>query len=130
MDLSAQNFANFIDQALGFKLTTPFVTFDPYLNTINYLIASYMIPYVGLTGYVGTLPALSNIDLRSVRTHIFPPQNLITPSYIRILWYNRKSTNTPKFFKMSVTNIPGILCIHVYPLYNFSLKKFLKHVFW
>ncbi|KAM3687949.1 hypothetical protein ACJW30_10G115000 [Castanea mollissima] len=66
LDLSAQNFANFIHQALGFSLITPFVPFDPYLNTINYLIASNLIPYIGLTGYVGTLPVLSNINLRSL----------------------------------------------------------------
>ncbi|KAK9983781.1 hypothetical protein SO802_033306 [Lithocarpus litseifolius] len=39
---------------------------------------------MGLTGYVGTLPALSSIKLQSVRTHIFLPQNLFTPSSIRV----------------------------------------------
>ncbi|TQD74251.1 hypothetical protein C1H46_040212 [Malus baccata] len=32
--------------------------FDPYANSINYLLASYIIPYVGLTGYVGASPKL------------------------------------------------------------------------
>ncbi|WCJ21360.1 Desiccation-related protein PCC13-62 [Euphorbia peplus] len=54
-DFSPQNFANFFDEAIGYKLNPPF---DPYNNTINYLLASYVIPYVGLTGYVGTMPNL------------------------------------------------------------------------
>jgi len=31
-----------------------FLPFDPYANDINFLLVSYLIPYVGLTGYVGT----------------------------------------------------------------------------
>lgn len=64
IDLSRQNFANIFDQAVGYKLTPPF---DPYSNTLNYLLASYVIPYVGLVGYVGTIPNLVNCTSRSVR---------------------------------------------------------------
>ncbi|XP_030947987.1 desiccation-related protein PCC13-62-like [Quercus lobata] len=56
LDLSPQNFAKIFDEAAGFKLNPPF---DPYLNTLNYLLATYVIPYVGLVGYVGTIPNLS-----------------------------------------------------------------------
>ncbi|XVF66069.1 hypothetical protein PTKIN_Ptkin10aG0004600 [Pterospermum kingtungense] len=55
LDLSASSFAKVIDVAFGKPLKPPF---DPYANSINYLIASYMIPYVGLTGYVGANPKL------------------------------------------------------------------------
>ncbi|KAJ0747401.1 hypothetical protein HanOQP8_Chr05g0189001 [Helianthus annuus] len=34
--------------------------FDPYANDINYLISCYIIPYVGLTGYVGANPKLES----------------------------------------------------------------------
>ncbi|XP_065861903.1 ferritin-like catalase Nec2 [Euphorbia lathyris] len=56
-DFTAQNFATLFDKAIGYKLNPPF---NPYRNTINYLLASYVIPYVGLTGYVGTIPNLYN----------------------------------------------------------------------
>ncbi|XWS53482.1 hypothetical protein CRYUN_Cryun10bG0005000 [Craigia yunnanensis] len=55
LDLSASSFAKVIDRAFGKPLEPPF---DPYANSINYLIASYLIPYVGLTGYVGANPKL------------------------------------------------------------------------
>lgn len=57
MDLSAESFAKVINNAFGKTLDPPF---DPYANTINYLIASYLIPYVGLTGYVGANPKLES----------------------------------------------------------------------
>ncbi|KAF6142648.1 hypothetical protein GIB67_015134 [Kingdonia uniflora] len=55
LDLSSQNFAEVMDDAFGYKLYPPF---DPYLNSINYMLASYVIPYMGLVGYVGTNPYL------------------------------------------------------------------------
>ncbi|XP_039058880.1 desiccation-related protein PCC13-62-like [Hibiscus syriacus] len=55
LDLSASLFAKVIDKAFGKPLMPPF---DPYANSINFLIASYLIPYVGLTGYVGANPKL------------------------------------------------------------------------
>ncbi|KAL2231231.1 desiccation-related protein PCC13-62-like [Sesamum indicum] len=55
MDLSAKNFAKVFDEAFGYKLVPPF---DPYRNSLSYMLASYVIPYVGLLGYVGTNPFL------------------------------------------------------------------------
>ncbi|XP_071723356.1 ferritin-like catalase Nec2 [Rutidosis leptorrhynchoides] len=54
-DLSKENFGNIMNRALGCELDPPF---DPYANRVNFLIASYAIPYVGLVGYVGTIPYL------------------------------------------------------------------------
>nr|GMD75223.1 desiccation-related protein PCC13-62-like [Ipomoea batatas] len=50
LNLSAEAFASVVNDAFG-KALKP--AFDPYANDINYLIASYLVPYVGLTGYVG-----------------------------------------------------------------------------
>ncbi|KAJ4713087.1 Desiccation-related protein PCC13-62 [Melia azedarach] len=61
LDLRAQNFAKIFDQVAGYKLVPPF---DPYFNAMNYLLASYAIPYVGLVGYVGTIPNLVNSTSR------------------------------------------------------------------
>ncbi|MQL79944.1 hypothetical protein Taro_012404 [Colocasia esculenta] len=57
LDLSRSNFAKIMDQAFGQQLEPPF---DPYANSINYLISSYVIPYVGLTDYVGANPRLKS----------------------------------------------------------------------
>ncbi|KAG2726824.1 hypothetical protein I3843_01G126000 [Carya illinoinensis] len=55
LDLSAASFAKVVNSAFGRQLIPPF---DPYASAINYLLASYLIPYVGLTGYVGANPKL------------------------------------------------------------------------
>lgn len=55
LNLSEAAFANVMNNAFGEPLYPPF---DPYANDINYLLASYVIPYVGLTGYVGANPYL------------------------------------------------------------------------
>ncbi|XP_057757161.1 ferritin-like catalase Nec2 [Arachis stenosperma] len=57
LDLRLGTFARIMDSAFGRRLYPPF---DPYASEINYLLASYVIPYVGLTGYVGTNPQLQN----------------------------------------------------------------------
>ncbi|CAI9771276.1 unnamed protein product [Fraxinus pennsylvanica] len=57
LNLSAESFATIMNNAFGRPLRPPF---NPYANDINYLLASYVIPYVGLTGYVGTNPNLQS----------------------------------------------------------------------
>ncbi|KAK3035204.1 hypothetical protein RJ639_034592 [Escallonia herrerae] len=56
MDLSAHNFAKVFDEAFSFPLVPPF---DPYRDSLSYMLGSYMIPYVGLIGYVGTNPNIN-----------------------------------------------------------------------
>ncbi|KAF8017741.1 hypothetical protein BT93_H2823 [Corymbia citriodora subsp. variegata] len=55
LNLSKESFAQVVDKAFGRALKPPF---DPYANELNFLIASYLVPYVGLTGYVGANPKL------------------------------------------------------------------------
>ncbi|XP_059654418.1 ferritin-like catalase Nec2 [Cornus florida] len=55
MDLSNKNFAKLFDEAFGYKLLPPF---DPYRDSLSYMLGSYVIPYMGLIGYVGTNPNL------------------------------------------------------------------------
>ncbi|PHT48714.1 Desiccation-related protein PCC13-62 [Capsicum baccatum] len=55
LNLSRESFATVMNDAFGHPLEPPF---DPYANDINYLLSSYVIPYVGLTGYVGANPKL------------------------------------------------------------------------
>ncbi|KAK1295441.1 hypothetical protein QJS10_CPA16g01503 [Acorus calamus] len=56
LDLSKHNFAKLFDQAFEHPLKPPF---DPYANSINYMLASYVIPYEGLVGYVGANPNIN-----------------------------------------------------------------------
>ncbi|KAG4990388.1 hypothetical protein JHK87_023845 [Glycine soja] len=63
LDLSATSFAQVMDNAIGHPLLP---SFDPYANSINFLLASYVIPYVGLTGYVGANPLLQNAASRKL----------------------------------------------------------------
>ncbi|XP_010549015.1 PREDICTED: desiccation-related protein PCC13-62 [Tarenaya hassleriana] len=63
MDLSGGAFAKVMDEALGMTLVP---SFDPYSNPINFLLASYLVPYVGLTGYVGSLPNLQCPSFRKL----------------------------------------------------------------
>ncbi|KAF8394566.1 hypothetical protein HHK36_020778 [Tetracentron sinense] len=51
LDLSASNFAKLFDEAFGYHLVPPF---NPYHDSLSYMLGSYVIPYMGLVGYVGT----------------------------------------------------------------------------
>ncbi|KAG8063394.1 hypothetical protein GUJ93_ZPchr0003g17385 [Zizania palustris] len=55
IDLSAHNFAEVMDAAVGYHLDPPF---DPYANGLNFLLAVYVIPYLGINGYTGTIPLI------------------------------------------------------------------------
>ncbi|KAH6826557.1 desiccation-like protein [Perilla frutescens var. hirtella] len=55
MDLGAMNFAKLMDSAFGYELEP---AFDPYRDSLSYMIGSYVVPYVGLVSYVGTNPNL------------------------------------------------------------------------
>ncbi|GMH29720.1 hypothetical protein Nepgr_031563 [Nepenthes gracilis] len=57
LNLSAAHFAGVMNDAFGRPLEPPF---DPYASGLNFLLASYLIPYVGLTGYVGANPELQS----------------------------------------------------------------------
>ncbi|KAL2341634.1 hypothetical protein Fmac_009574 [Flemingia macrophylla] len=63
LDLRASTIAKLMDTAFGQTLNPPF---DPYANSLNFIIASYAIPYVGLTGYVGANPLLQNATSRKL----------------------------------------------------------------
>lgn len=57
LDLGVKAWAKFFEEALGYRLNPPF---NPYANSVNYFIAMYCIPYVGLTGYVGSNPNITS----------------------------------------------------------------------
>lgn len=85
LDLSSHNFAKLMDEAFGYHLDPPF---DPYCNSLNYMLASYVIPYMGLIGYVGTNPNLKGY--RAKRVKIFK-QTVLLHKYIYLTQYSNIS---------------------------------------
>lgn len=63
MNLSAAAFATVFNNALNTTLDPPF---DPYASTIAYMMACYVIPYVGLVGYVGANPQIEGYVIKRV----------------------------------------------------------------
>ncbi|KAL4038832.1 hypothetical protein IC575_002463 [Cucumis melo] len=55
LNLSKEVFSDIFDKAIGFKLKP---RFDPYSNSINFLLAANLFPYTGLVGLVGATPLL------------------------------------------------------------------------
>ena len=68
LDLSAKHFAKIFDDAFGHKLVPPF---DPYRDSLSYMLSCYVIPYVGLVGYVGTNPNINGYETKRVSKYIF-----------------------------------------------------------
>lgn len=87
MDLSSSSFAKVMDSAFGKPLHPPF---DPYANDVNFLLASYVIPYVGLTGYVGTNPLLQNATSRKLVAGLLGVESG-QDAVIRSLLYERRA---------------------------------------
>ncbi|XP_062108844.1 ferritin-like catalase Nec2 [Humulus lupulus] len=63
LNLSSQLFASLINAAFGREIRP---SFDPYRNSLNFLIASYAISYAGPTVYVGDNPNLTGITFKKV----------------------------------------------------------------
>lgn len=70
LNLSSGNFARVFDEALGYQLVPPF---DPYRNNLNFMLASYLIPYVGLVAYVGTNPNINGYQTKRVNSSNLRP---------------------------------------------------------
>nr|XP_043613826.1 desiccation-related protein PCC13-62-like [Erigeron canadensis] len=87
LNLSAEAFAAVINNAFERPL---YPIFNPYANSINYLIASYVIPYVGLTGYVGTNPKLLSPTAKKLLAGLLGIESG-QDAVIRTLLYERKA---------------------------------------
>ncbi|KAL3678404.1 hypothetical protein R1sor_021360 [Riccia sorocarpa] len=63
LNISRAAWATIFDAAFNMPLIP---SFDPYASSINYMLASYAVPYVGLTGYVGANPQLLGSGAKSL----------------------------------------------------------------
>lgn len=67
LDFGKDVWAKTFDDAFGYTLDPPF---NPYANSVNYMLASYAIPYVGLTGYTGGAPLLQGAGAKSLAARL------------------------------------------------------------
>jgi hypothetical protein len=115
LNLSAANWANIIDEAFGEKLHPPF---NPYTNTLNFLISAYAIPYVGLTGYVGTIPLLQRVGAKSLVAGLLGVE-AGQDAIIRAALYQYKDDLVPPY-KFTVAQFTDFIS---------SLRNGLSHAF-
>eukprot|EP01018_Ginkgo_biloba_P003593 Gb_11266 [translate_table: standard] len=93
LDLSAKSFANVFNAAFDGSLEP---SFDPYANSLNCMLASYAIPYVGLTGYVGTNPLLTSGRARRLLAGLLGVESG-QDAVIRTLLYQRSLDKVPPY---------------------------------
>lgn len=67
LDISKKTWATAMDKAfMSYFNKTLNPPFDPYEDSLKYLISTYFIPYVGLTGYVGANPLLKGYNAKKL----------------------------------------------------------------
>ncbi|XP_010545026.1 PREDICTED: desiccation-related protein PCC13-62 [Tarenaya hassleriana] len=101
LNLSKENFATTVDRAVGRKSDPPF---DPYANSLNYLIAMYIIPYVGLTGYTGTIPFLVDFHVKRLVGGLLGVESG-QDAAIRTLLYERQHERVKEYGGVSVAEL-------------------------
>ncbi|KAA0068011.1 desiccation-related protein PCC13-62-like [Cucumis melo var. makuwa] len=84
LNLSKEVFSDIFDKAIGFKLKP---RFDPYSNSINFLLAANLFPYTGLVGLVGATPLLLLPQSRKRANETVHPYNITVAEFT-----NRTST--------------------------------------
>ncbi|XP_010468925.1 PREDICTED: desiccation-related protein PCC13-62-like [Camelina sativa] len=107
LNLSRENFAEFMDRAVG-RRSNP--RFDPYANSINYLLASYYIPYVGLTGYVGTIPYLLYFNIKRLVAGLLGVESG-QDGVIRTLLYERQYETVEEYGGVTVAELTNEISI-------------------
>ncbi|CAF2113633.1 unnamed protein product [Brassica oleracea] len=101
LNLTRENFAMFMDRAVG-RRSNP--RFDPYTNSLNYLLASYYIPYVGLTGYVGAIPYLVYFNIKRLVAGLLGVESG-QDGVIRTLLYERQNEKVEEYGGVTVAEL-------------------------
>ncbi|KAB2067849.1 hypothetical protein ES319_A09G256400v1 [Gossypium barbadense] len=70
--------------------------FNPYANNVSFLIAAYLIPYVGLTGYVDTIPKLFSTTSRKLVSGLLGIESG-QDAVIRALLYPLRQVKVPPY---------------------------------
>ncbi|KAL1224387.1 Ferritin-like catalase Nec2 [Cardamine amara subsp. amara] len=107
VNLTRENFAMFMDRAVG-RRSNP--RFDPYANSLNYLLASYYIPYVGLTGYVGAIPYLVYFNIKRLVAGLLGVESG-QDAVIRTLLYERQNERVEEYGGITVAKLTNEISI-------------------
>ncbi|KAJ1297158.1 hypothetical protein BS78_01G356700 [Paspalum vaginatum] len=98
IDLSAHNFARLMDTAFGYHLDPPF---DPYINSLNFLLASYVIPYLGINGYVGANPIIDGYETKKLLAGLLGVE-AAQDAVLRALLFERLIEAVPPYGNVTV----------------------------
>jgi hypothetical protein len=79
IDISSAQWANLMNTAFEQKLEPPF---DPYRDSLHYMVATYVLPYVGLNGYTGANPNLDGYYSKRVCKAVYQA-NLIRNRFVK-----------------------------------------------
>lgn len=93
LDISKATFAKLFDSALNETLNPPF---DAYASCLNFYLASYWVPYVGLTGYTGSAPYLTGFGAKSLAARLLGVE-AGQDAIIRTWLYERKNLTVPPY---------------------------------
>ncbi|XP_042454983.1 desiccation-related protein PCC13-62-like [Zingiber officinale] len=93
INLSAELFADAMNDAFGYNLIPPF---DPYIDTIKFLIGSYVFPYVGVVFYVGANPSIKGHESKRLVAGLLAVE-AGQDAVIRSLLYQRKDEMVPPY---------------------------------
>ncbi|KAJ0960495.1 hypothetical protein J5N97_001654 [Dioscorea zingiberensis] len=86
LNLSALNIGKMMNDAFGYKLQPPF---NPYVKDTSFILGCYLLPYVGLVGYVGTNPNLNSRASKKLVAGLLAVE-AGQDAVIRTLLYQRK----------------------------------------
>lgn len=98
IDLSAHNFARVMDEAFGYHLDPPF---DPYIHSLNFLLASYVIPYLGINGYTGTNPIIDGYATKRLLAGLLGVE-AGQDAVIRTMLFERMRETVPPYKNITV----------------------------
>ncbi|KAH7352048.1 hypothetical protein KP509_19G026500 [Ceratopteris richardii] len=104
LDLRKEVFSSSMEAALGTQLQEPF---NPYNDSLSFLLASYLIPYVGLTGYVGAIPNLQSERSKRLVAGLLAVESG-QDAVVRTLLYQRKDDEVPAL-SMKVSEVTNKL---------------------
>ncbi|XP_062230778.1 ferritin-like catalase Nec2 [Phragmites australis] len=93
IDLSDDRFAMIMDEAMGARLDPPF---DPYASTVNFLIASYILPHVTAAATMGISSTLMGYLSKRLQASILAVE-AGQDAVIRLLLYQRADEAVPPY---------------------------------
>uniref|UniRef100_A0A0D9VTX7 Desiccation-related protein PCC13-62 n=1 Tax=Leersia perrieri TaxID=77586 RepID=A0A0D9VTX7_9ORYZ len=101
IDLSPHNFARVMDEAVGYHLNPPF---DPYASSLNFLLATYIIPYLGINGYTGTNPLIDGYATKRLVAGLLAVESA-QDAVVRGLLFERRHEAVPPYRGLTVAEL-------------------------